>query len=90
MAWQQMLGSARGLTEMRQLEVVNDFFNRQIPFVEDIVHWRQHDYWATPMETLTSNGGDCEDLAIAKYFTLKFSPVARESQFTAHHAAGAR
>jgi predicted transglutaminase-like cysteine proteinase len=28
------------------------------------------DYWATPTEMLASNGGDCEDYSIAKYFTL--------------------
>ncbi|HEC12426.1 MAG TPA: hypothetical protein ENI80_04125 [Acidiferrobacteraceae bacterium] len=77
-AWQKMLGLARGLTERHQLEVVNDFFNHQIPFVEDIAHWRKRDYWATPMETLASNGGDCEDLAIAKYFTLKKAGVPEQ------------
>ncbi len=29
------------------------------------------DYWATPVEMLASNGGDCEDFSIAKYFSLK-------------------
>ena len=28
------------------------------------------EYWATPQETLSRGQGDCEDLAIAKYFTL--------------------
>ena len=28
-------------------------------------------YWATPLEMLVSNGGDCEDFATAKYFTLR-------------------
>lgn len=26
--------------------------------------------WATPIESLIRNSGDCEDFAIAKYFTL--------------------
>ena len=29
------------------------------------------DYWATPVEFLATDGGDCEDFAIAKYFTLR-------------------
>jgi predicted transglutaminase-like cysteine proteinase len=29
------------------------------------------DYWATPAELVASDGGDCEDYAIAKYFALK-------------------
>ena len=32
--------------------------------------WRQFDYWATPMKTIDKGAGDCEDFAIAKYFTL--------------------
>lgn len=54
----------------KQLEAVNHFFN-QLSFRTDLDHWQQEDYWATPMETLASNGGDCEDFAIAKYFTLR-------------------
>ena len=39
-------------------------------FIDDIIHWNKVDYWATPIEFLASHGGDCEDFAIAKYFTL--------------------
>ena len=53
-----------------QLRAVNHFFN-QLQFRTDQEHWQQADYWATPVETLASNGGDCEDFAIAKYFTLR-------------------
>lgn len=53
-----------------QLRAVNQFFN-QLKFRSDQEHWQQEDYWATPIETLASNGGDCEDFAIAKYFTLR-------------------
>ncbi len=53
-----------------QLEAVNAYINR-IPWVEDLAHWGRIDYWATPAETVASNGGDCEDYAIAKYFLLK-------------------
>ncbi len=52
------------------LQRINSFLNR-VPYREDIVHWRVEDYWATPAETVASNGGDCEDYAIAKYFLLK-------------------
>ncbi|MCX7143504.1 MAG: transglutaminase-like cysteine peptidase, partial [Proteobacteria bacterium] len=37
----------------------------------DKAHWKQDDYWATPAESIASNGGDCEDYAIAKYYMLK-------------------
>jgi predicted transglutaminase-like cysteine proteinase len=52
------------------LRSVNRFFNR-VQSVTDLAHWGVEDYWATPSETLASNGADCEDYAIAKYFTLK-------------------
>ncbi len=52
------------------LDRVNAFFNR-LPFVNDQQHWNSEDYWATPAEMLSSNGGDCEDFSIAKYFMLK-------------------
>ena len=55
---------------MEGLQRINFFLNR-VPYREDIVHWRVEDYWATPAETLASNGGDCEDYTIAKYFLLK-------------------
>jgi len=52
------------------LRPVNFFFN-QLPSVTDRDHWGVDDYWATPSESLASDGADCEDYAIAKYFTLK-------------------
>lgn len=60
-------GSSR---ETDFLRPVNGFFNR-LASVTDLVQWRVEDYWATPSEFLASDGGDCEDYAIAKYFTLK-------------------
>jgi predicted transglutaminase-like cysteine proteinase len=49
---------------------VNRFFNG-VPAYTDQDHWGVDDYWATPEETLSSNGADCEDYAIAKFYTLK-------------------
>lgn len=59
-----------GADETELLRPVNGFFNR-IPAIEDKDHWGVEDYWATPAEALASDGADCEDYAIAKYFTLK-------------------
>ena len=39
-------------------------------FGEDLEVWQQVDYWASPLETLNQGQGDCEDYAIAKYFSL--------------------
>ena len=53
-----------------QLYEINNFFN-EIPYYTDKEHWGQSDYWATPVEMLGTNGGDCEDYVIAKYFSLR-------------------
>lgn len=64
--------------EAALLDDVNRLLNR-VPFVDDAVHWREEDYWATPAESIGSNGADCEDFSIAKYFLLKELgvPIAR-------------
>lgn len=67
--WQKLISSSQGLPESEKLSVVNNFFNH-MEFVDDIIHWNIDDYWATPFEFLATNGGDCEDFSIAKYFTL--------------------
>lgn len=68
-AWRDLIERDRGLPLAAKLEAVNDFFN-QLEFVDDLTHWGRADYWATPVEFLATGGGDCEDFAIAKYFTL--------------------
>lgn len=68
LAWQDFM-RVPDENDLQKLERVNRFFNR-IPFVSDTAHWGKEDYWASPTEFLASNGGDCEDFAIAKYFTL--------------------
>lgn len=72
-------GPARGgVPENAMLSDVNRLLNR-VPFVDDAVHWGEEDYWATPAESIGSNGADCEDFSIAKYFLLKELgvPIAR-------------
>lgn len=68
-AWRKHLQAAEEPEEAR-LTSSNRFFN-SIPYVRDNDNWKVEDYWATPVETLSSHGADCEDYAIAKYFSLK-------------------
>jgi len=68
-AWFRLMKKSYGLDEDKQIENVNNFFNL-LRFVDDIKLWGVSNYWATPLEFLGANGGDCEDFAIAKYFTL--------------------
>lgn len=67
--WKNLIASGSQWSDIKKLTSVNDFVN-QFNFVDDIDHWHKEDYWATPLETLVTKGGDCEDFAIAKYFTL--------------------
>lgn len=69
-AWQKMHNASGSTAESAKIVTVNRFFNQRIRFVDDAVVWGQNDYWATPLETLSKGAGDCEDFAIAKYFTL--------------------
>ena len=73
--WRQLIDTEQNQPLNVKLQAVNDFFN-QLLFVDDIIHWKQSDYWATPVEFLGTAGGDCEDFAIAKYFTLRAAGIA--------------
>lgn len=69
-ALQTVLTAAVDLDDDGRLQAVNQFFNRRIQFREDIEVWGQEDYWASPVEMLDKGQGDCEDFAMAKYFSL--------------------
>ena len=75
--WQELITSDKSTTDLEKLAKVNDFFN-QVQFVSDILLWKKTDYWATPVEFLAQNAGDCEDFSIAKYFTLKKMGVVED------------
>lgn len=55
-------------SELEKIKIVNDYFNK-IPYIDDIDNYNKIDYWANRNEFI-KNGGDCEDFAIAKYYTL--------------------
>ncbi|WP_299177123.1 transglutaminase-like cysteine peptidase [uncultured Neptuniibacter sp.] len=82
-SWQNLLTSLADQDETTKLKEINNFFN-QVRFIDDIRHWKKKDYWATPVEFLITNGGDCEDFSIAKYYTLKELGVAVEKMNLAY------
>lgn len=63
----------------QRVRQINAFFNHHVRFRQDIEVWGVVDYWATPLQTLAKGEGDCEDYAIAKYFSLLASgtPMSR-------------
>lgn len=67
--WDAMLESSKDETILNKIKNVNDFFNK-ITYKTDLSVWKVKDYWATPFEFMGIGAGDCEDYAIAKYFSL--------------------
>lgn len=68
--WRNLLRSLENSDRNEQTKQVNTFVNGHVVFTEDSVAWGQSDYWATPLESMGRGVGDCEDYAIAKYFSL--------------------
>ncbi|MGC9387078.1 MAG: transglutaminase-like cysteine peptidase [Hydrogenovibrio sp.] len=79
-AWQQLIDDNYTKPERLKLQRVNDFFNGA-QFTTDQKVWGKEDYWATPIEFLGLDAGDCEDYVIAKYFTLKAMGVPEEKLY---------
>ena len=67
--WRETVDSLKSDSELDKLIGINHFFN-QLHFVNDPKLWGKRDYWATPLEFVGVNGGDCEDFTISKYFSL--------------------
>lgn len=68
-AWVNLITSLQNKPAEVQLEKVNSFFN-QFHFETDEQSKGIEDYWKSPDEFIIDGGGDCEDYAIIKYFTL--------------------
>lgn len=62
----------------KKLQLVNNTLNH-LPWIADQKHWKSSDYWATPMETITTFGGDCEDIASAKWLMLRYLGIPKEN-----------
>jgi predicted transglutaminase-like cysteine proteinase len=69
-SWNILLEHGSSLDESAKLQEVNSFINRSVAFAADLDVWGEDDFWATPAQTLSRGLGDCEDFAIAKYFSL--------------------
>ena len=76
-AWRELLARLQAAPPDEQIYEVNRFFNL-LDFVDDEPLWRAKDYWATPAEFLGAGAGDCEDFAIAKFFSLLELGIAED------------
>ncbi|MES2499731.1 MAG: transglutaminase-like cysteine peptidase [Pseudomonadota bacterium] len=68
---EQLFQQLQSASELEKLSQINDFFNQRIQFTDDLTLWGKTDYWATPLESIGRQAGDCEDFTIAKYILLK-------------------
>ena len=55
---------------------INRAVNLRIRPVSDWNQYGYADYWASPLQTLLSEAGDCEDYAILKYVALRKAGIA--------------
>jgi predicted transglutaminase-like cysteine proteinase len=86
---------ARAKQGRARLGEVNRAVNLAIRYESDAVQHGAADAWASPLATLSSGRGDCEDYAIAKYLALTEAGVApgdlrlvvvRDVRLRRHHA----
>lgn len=68
--WRDIIIGNQSDSDWSKIKKVNHFFNSTIKYENDVSLWGKKDYWASPVETIGRGKGDCEDYAIAKYFSL--------------------
>lgn len=66
-----------------KLSVTNYALNH-LPWITDQAKYKTDDYWATPLETIATFGGDCEDIAISKLMVLRHMGVPAEHLYLAY------
>ena len=60
-----------------RIGVINRDINLAIKPTSDLAQWSVADRWSTPLATLATSRGDCEDYAIAKYVALREAGLPR-------------
>lgn len=67
--YEKFINKIKNRSFMDKLKLVNGYLNSLNAHYDDKDN--KKDYWSTRGEFLSRGGGDCEDYAIAKYYTLK-------------------
>ncbi len=75
--WRIYLSGIQSLSHLDKIYAINNYVN-SFPYIRDEKSSEVRDSWATPLEFF-SRGGDCEEFAIAKYFSLIFVGFQKES-----------
>jgi predicted transglutaminase-like cysteine proteinase len=69
---------ARGREGFARLGEINRSINLAIRPMSDLMQYNVEDLWSSPLATLATGAGDCEDYAIAKFVALQEAGVAPE------------
>jgi predicted transglutaminase-like cysteine proteinase len=72
--------TARRGSKADQLKAVNDYVANTVRLVADSNLYKGSDVWAPPINTLIL-GGDCEDIALVKFWGLAYVGFARQAMF---------
>ena len=73
-----IIAEAVGRTDRARIGLINRAVNLAITPTSDEAQWRVQDHWSSPLETLQSHRGDCEDYAILKYVALREAGLSSE------------
>jgi predicted transglutaminase-like cysteine proteinase len=71
-----IVAAARAKDGRARLGEINRAINLAVRYQSDLTQYGAVDAWASPLVTLASGRGDCEDYAIAKYLVLREVNVA--------------
>ncbi len=66
--WSELVGILKEESLFKKMDAINRHFN-QFDYITDMANWQKKDYWAT-LNQFFNRDGDCEDYAIAKYYSL--------------------
>jgi len=76
---QTTVNELKSASDLEKIKRINEFFNSEIKYFDDDINiWGESDYWATPLESLGKERGDCEDFSIAKYIFLRSLDIPNE------------
>jgi predicted transglutaminase-like cysteine proteinase len=67
--WRALISEIKEKPLRDQVESINRWANDH-PYIVDQLNWGMEDFWVTPYEFMAISG-DCEDYAIAKYYSLR-------------------
>lgn len=68
--WNNVMKNALYEEELIKVRNINSYFN-QFQYRKDKYNWQKVEYWASFFEFVGKGSGDCDDYALAKYYSLR-------------------